>query len=128
MCQILIAEDEARLAAFIEKGLRKKGFATTLAMDGAQVVAIAQTQKIDLLLLDLGLPILDGMSVLQKLRHAGEQFPIIVVTARADEHEKKAALQAGANEFLTKPFRFNDLLEMVQLLTNLEQSYLERIQ
>lgn len=121
MCQILIAEDEARLAAFIEKGLKKKGFATTLAMDGAQVVTISQAQKIDLLLLDLGLPILDGMSVLKKLRSAGEQFPIIVVTARADEQNKKAALQAGATQFITKPFRFNELLEMVQLLTYVEQ-------
>ncbi|MGG6269343.1 response regulator transcription factor [Leptolyngbya sp. AN03gr2] len=114
MCQILIAEDEARLASFIEKGLRKKGFMTAIAADGEQVVEIARSQKIDLLLLDLGLPLVDGLTVLQELRRSGEQFPIIVITAQTDEREKKAALQAGANEFITKPFRFNDLLQVVQ--------------
>jgi two-component system, OmpR family, copper resistance phosphate regulon response regulator CusR len=113
MCQILIAEDEERLAAFLEKGLKRKGFTTAIAADGQQVIAIAQTQKVDLLLLDLGLPLLDGMAVLQELRSRGEQFPIVVVTARTDEQEKQAALQAGANEFIEKPFRFAELLGVV---------------
>jgi len=114
MCQILIAEDEARLASFIEKGLRRKGFTTAIAADGEQAIGLVQTQKFDLLLLDLGLPLLDGIAVLQELRSRGEQFPIIIVTARTDEREKQAALKAGANEFITKPFRFNDLLAVVQ--------------
>lgn len=114
MCQILIAEDEARLAAFIEKGLRKKGFTTTIAQDGLQAIELVQAQKIDLLLLDLGLPLIDGMTVLQKLRGQGLQIPIIVVTARTDERERREALQAGANGFITKPFRFSDLLITVQ--------------
>lgn len=118
MCRILIAEDEERLAAFIEKGLRKKGFITVIVPDGEQVIAIVQAQKVDLLLLDLGLPTIDGMTVLQELRSRGKQFPIIVVTARTDEFEKKAALQAGANHFITKPFRFNDLLNAVQSFLN----------
>ncbi|KAM3095990.1 response regulator transcription factor [Phormidesmis sp. 146-35] len=120
MCQILIAEDEARLAAFIEKGLRRKGFMTAIAQDGLQTIEIIQAQKIDLLLLDLGLPLMDGMTVLQELRDQGAKIPIIVVTARADEREKLAALQAGANEFITKPFRFNDLLATVQSCLNLD--------
>jgi two-component system, OmpR family, copper resistance phosphate regulon response regulator CusR len=114
MNQILIAEDEFRLAAFIEKGLKKKGFTTSVAPDGEQALAIAQNQQVDLLLLDLGLPVLDGMKVLQELREQGAEFPIIVVTARADERDRVAALAAGANDFITKPFRFNDLLERVQ--------------
>ncbi len=118
MCQILIAEDEERLAAFIEKGLRKKGFMTAIAEDGKQAIALAQSQQIDLLLLDLGLPLLDGLSVLRELRRNGKQFPIIVVTAQADE--KQAALKAGANEFVTKPFRFNALLSVVQSLLDVE--------
>jgi two-component system, OmpR family, copper resistance phosphate regulon response regulator CusR len=118
MCRILIAEDEERLAAFIEKGLRKKGFIAVIVPDGKQVVAIVQAQKVDLLLLDLGLPTIDGMTVLQELRSRGEQFPIIIVTARTDELERKAALQAGANDFITKPFRFNDLLNTVQSFLN----------
>jgi two-component system, OmpR family, copper resistance phosphate regulon response regulator CusR len=114
MCQILIAEDEERLAAFLEKGLRRKGFSTAIAADGRQVIELVQAQKVDLLLLDLGLPLLDGMAVLQELRGQGERFPIVVVTARTDDRERQAALQAGANEFITKPFRFNDLLGVVQ--------------
>jgi DNA-binding response OmpR family regulator len=118
MCQILIAEDEERLAAFLEKGLKRKGFMTAIAADGEQVIAIAQTQKVDLLLLDLGLPLLDGIAVLQELRSRGEQFPIVVVTARADERDRQAALQAGADDFITKPFRFTDLLSVVQSFLN----------
>jgi DNA-binding response OmpR family regulator len=118
MCQILIAEDEERLAAFLEKGLKRKGFMTAIAADGEQVIAIAQTQKVDLLLLDLGLPLLDGIAVLQELRSRGEQFPIVVVTARTDERDRQAALQAGADDFITKPFRFTDLLSVVQSFLN----------
>jgi two-component system, OmpR family, copper resistance phosphate regulon response regulator CusR len=114
MCQILIAEDEDRLAAFIEKGLKQQGFMTTIASDGEQAVAIAQFQKVDLMLLDLGLPLMDGMAVLQELRSQGKLFPIIIVTARTDEKEKIAALQAGANDFINKPFSFRDLLGRIK--------------
>ncbi len=87
---------------------------TTLTQDGVQTIKIVQTEKIDLLLLDLGLPLIDGMTVLQELRDQGMQMPIIIVTARTDEREKLAALKAGANKFITKPFRFNDLLATIQ--------------
>jgi two-component system, OmpR family, copper resistance phosphate regulon response regulator CusR len=114
MNQILVAEDEDRIAAFIEKGLGQKGFITTIVSDGEQAIAIAQSQQVDLLLLDLGLPMLDGMAVLKQLRAQGATFPIIVVTARSDESDRRAVLAAGATDFITKPFRFNDLLERVQ--------------
>ncbi|MBD2431283.1 MULTISPECIES: response regulator transcription factor [Fischerella] len=114
MTQILIVEDEVRLAAFVEKGLRKNGFTTIVAVDGEQAIFMAESSDFDLLLLDLGLPIIDGLTVLRELRSRGEKRPIIIVTANNDERDKAAALAAGANDYITKPFSFNDLLTRVR--------------
>ncbi|MUG96381.1 response regulator [Scytonema sp. UIC 10036] len=114
MNQILIVEDEARLAAFVEKGLKKNGFNTVIAEDGEQAVYLAQSSNFDLMLLDLNLPVKDGWTVLRELRNEGKQFPIIIVTAIVDEGNKTAALKAGANDYITKPFRFQDLLARVR--------------
>ena len=113
MCQILIVEDEARLAAFIEKGLRQNGFTTSVAEDGQQAIAMATDQDFALLVLDLGLPIKDGWAVLRELRQQGKRVPIIVVTALNSEN-RKMALASGANDYLTKPFRFQELLTKIQ--------------
>lgn len=114
MCRILIVEDEARLAAFIEKGLRKNGFTTILAEDGQQAIDLATSQSFTLLLLDLGLPVKDGWSVLRELRQQGQQMPIIVLTALSSDN-RRAVLASGANDYLIKPFRFNDLLGKIRL-------------
>jgi two-component system, OmpR family, copper resistance phosphate regulon response regulator CusR len=119
MNRILIAEDEDRLAAFIEKGLRKYGFSTAIATDGEQAVLMAQTDEFDLLLLDLGLPFKDGWEVLSELRRQGKQFPIIIVSARDDIKENKASWQNGANDYVSKPFRFQDLLARIRCQLNL---------
>jgi two-component system, OmpR family, copper resistance phosphate regulon response regulator CusR len=115
MNRILIAEDEERLAAFIEKGLRKYGFTTDVAVDGEQALEKALNDEFELLLLDLGLPITDGWTVLKKLRAQGEQFPIIIVTALSDDRNRAVALHLGANDYVTKPFKFSDLIEKVKL-------------
>lgn len=114
MSRILIVEDEARLAAFLEKGLRKYGFITAVAEDGQQAILMAQTEDFQLILLDLGLPIKDGWTVLRELRSRGDALPIIVVTAQVDEGNRAAVLDAGADDFVAKPFRFNDLLDKVR--------------
>ena len=114
MSQILIVEDEARLAAFVKKGLGKSGFDTLVATDGEQAIELAQTSQPDLLLLDLGLPIKNGWQVMQELRSKGEVLPIVIMTARDDNQSKAAALQAGANDYITKPFLFKDLLGCIQ--------------
>ncbi|MCG9891363.1 MAG: response regulator [Thermosynechococcaceae cyanobacterium MS004] len=101
MNQILIAEDESRLAAFVEKGLRQYGYETIVAEDGCQALAITQTEEIKLLLLDLGLPIKDGWTVLKELRSQGKQFPIIVITAFSDDKSRAVALAAGATDYRT---------------------------
>ncbi len=112
--RILIVEDEFRIAAFLQKGLRKNGFATAIAEDGDQALLMTQSGDFDLLLLDLGLPGKDGWTVLKELRDQGKQFPIIIVTARNDERDRAAGLAAGANDYVTKPFRFQELLTRVR--------------
>ena len=116
MNQILIVEDEARLAAFVEKGLGKNGFCTAVAADGEQALYMAENSNFDLMLLDLKLPGKDGWTVLRELRNHGKQFPIIVVTAMTDERNRATALGAGANDYVTKPFSFKDLLERIRAL------------
>ena len=114
MNQILIVEDESRLAAFLQKGLRKNGYETVIANDGEQAVKMVLGKKFDLMVLDIGLPIKDGFTVLQELRNNREELPVILITARSDEEDKHKALAFGANDFLTKPFSFKDLLLKIE--------------
>jgi two-component system, OmpR family, response regulator len=114
MNRILIAEDEARLAAFLEKGLQANGFVTTVAGDGATALALARDEDFDLLVLDLGLPALDGLSVLRTMRDQGRRMPVVILSARDEVHDKVAGLERGADDYLTKPFRFEELLARVR--------------
>ena len=114
MNRILIAEDEPRLASFLEKGLRANGFATTVAEDGAKASLLARDDEFDLLVLDLGLPGKDGTEVLRELRSSGQRMPVIILTARDDVSDKVAGLERGADDYVTKPFRFEELLARVR--------------
>lgn len=115
MSRILIAEDEPRICAFLEKGLKANGFTTTVAKDGHEAVTLASSANFDLMLLDIGLPGKDGWVVLEELRGRGERLPIIILTARDDVTDKVAGLEGGANDYVTKPFRFEELLARVRL-------------
>jgi two-component system response regulator QseB len=108
--RILIAEDEPRLASFLEKGLRSNGFVTTLAEDGAKATLMARDDDFDLLVLDLGLPGKDGTEVLRELRASGQRMPVVILTARDDVSDKVGGLEGGADDYVTKPFRFEELL------------------
>lgn len=119
MNRILIAEDESRIASFIEKGLRKNGFITAVAEDGNQAVSMAETGDFDLLLLDIGLPGKDGWAVLKSLRSQGKQLPVIIVSARDEVKDKVIGRVSGANDYVTKPFQFRELL--VRVCTQLDQ-------
>jgi DNA-binding response OmpR family regulator len=112
--RILIAEDEPRLASFLEKGLRASGFTTTLVGDGAAATLMANDQDFELLVLDLGLPGRDGLDVLRELRARGQHLPVIILTARDDVPDKVAGLEGGADDYVTKPFRFEELLARVR--------------
>jgi DNA-binding response OmpR family regulator len=113
--RILIAEDEANLVSFLEKGLRAAGHTTSAVGDGPGAVALARDEDFDLLILDLGLPGLDGTEVLRTLRGQGRRLPVIILSARDDVVDKVAGLQLGADDYLTKPFALDELLARVQV-------------
>ncbi|MGH1393325.1 MAG: response regulator transcription factor [Trichormus sp.] len=114
MNRILIVEDEPRIAAFIEKGLRSHGFTTSIAVDADSATNMALSSGFDLMILDLGLPGKDGLDVLEEVRGQGESFPVIILTARDDIQDKVAGFEAGADDYVTKPFRFEELLVRVK--------------
>ncbi len=115
MKRILIAEDEERIAAFVEKGLRASGFTTTIASDGDTAADYARTGGFDLIILDIGLPGQDGFTVLRGLREDRVTTPVIVLTARDSVRDTVAGLEGGADDWMTKPFRFDELLARVRL-------------
>jgi DNA-binding response OmpR family regulator len=115
MSRILIVEDEERIASFLEKGLRANGFATTVAIDGGKGAALARTGRYDLLILDIGLPGIDGFQVLRELREAGSALPVVILTARDSVQDTVAGLEGGADDYITKPFRFEELLARVRV-------------
>jgi DNA-binding response OmpR family regulator len=112
---ILIAEDEVRIASFVEKGLRASGFAVTVVGDGPAAYHEAASGAHDLLVLDLGLPLMDGYAVLGRLRQGGNRLPVIVLTARSDVRDTVTSLESGADDFMSKPFRFEELLARIRL-------------
>lgn len=114
MKQILIVEDEARIASFLEKGLRAKGYITSIATDAEEAIALGLGCHFDLALLDLGLPQQDGLAVLEQWRGQGVTFPVIILTARDDVMDKVVGLQSGADDYVTKPFSFAELLARIE--------------
>lgn len=115
MNRILIAEDEERIASFVRKGLSANGFTTTVVADGRGVVDHASSGEFDLLVLDLGLPDMDGFTVLRMLRAARVAIPVIILTARDSVRDTVAGLEGGADDYVTKPFRFEELLARIRL-------------
>jgi len=114
MSRILIAEDEPRIAAFLEKGLRANGFTTTVTDDGRDALDLADSDDFDLLILDIGLPGQDGFTVLRELRRRGRRLPVVILTARHSVEDTVAGLEGGADDYVPKPFRFEELLARVR--------------
>jgi two-component system copper resistance phosphate regulon response regulator CusR len=115
MSRVLIAEDEGRIASFLEKGLKANGFATEIATDGEDALRLARSGKFDLLILDLGLPGKDGFEVLRELRTTNQQLPVVILTARDSVTDTVAGLEGGADDYIAKPFRFEELLARVRV-------------
>ncbi|RAV18208.1 DNA-binding response regulator [Mycolicibacterium sp. GF69] len=121
MARILIAEDEPRIASFVQKGLTANGFTVTVVEDGPSAYEYATTGGFDLLILDIGLPGMDGFEVLRKLRTDRNQIPVIVLTARDSVQDTVAGLEGGADDYMPKPFRFEELLARVRLRLQTER-------
>jgi DNA-binding response OmpR family regulator len=113
--RILIAEDEARIASFLEKGLRANGFQTEVVADGEDALRLGRSDRFDLAILDIGLPGKDGLEVLRELRRSGQTLPVLVLTARSSVTDTVAGLDAGADDYLAKPFSFEELLARVRV-------------
>jgi heavy metal response regulator len=116
MMRILVVEDEVKVASFIKKGLAEEGYAVDLAPDGREGLLLAADGVHDLIILDINLPGLDGLAVLKKLRWAGVKTPVLLLTVRATIEDKVLGLDTGADDYLTKPFSFTELLARVRAL------------
>lgn len=115
MSSILVVEDEARISTFVEKGLTAAGYTVTVVTDGRVGLDYATTGSFDLVLLDVGLPGIDGFEVLRQVRAGGSTVPIIMLTARTSVDDTVSGLDGGANDYLPKPFKFDELLARIRV-------------
>ena len=114
--RILIVEDDPNLSGFVQKGLREERYAVDLAHDGEEGLLMASTTPYDLVVLDVMLPKLDGFTLCRRLRAAGNTAPILLLTARGTIEDRVTGLDIGADDYLTKPFAFAELLARVRAL------------
>ena len=115
MSRILIVEDEPRIVAFLTKGLKAAGFTTHTTAAGRQAVALAVQESFDLIILDVGLPDIDGFEVLEQIRGQGVGMPVIMLTARSSVADRVAGLEGGADDYMPKPFSFEELLARIRV-------------
>jgi two-component system OmpR family response regulator len=114
--RVLLVEDDPTIAAFVAKGLREAGFAVDEAADGETGLTLAREQKFDAAIVDVMLPRLDGLSLIDGLRVRGIRTPVLILSARRSVDDRVRGLQAGGDDYLTKPFAFAELLARVQAL------------
>ncbi len=114
--RVLLVEDEAALAKPLQQTLSEAGYAVDWVDNGRDAWALGGTQPFDVVVLDLGLPVMDGLSVLKRWRSEGMAAPVLILTARDQWHEKVAGIDAGADDYLTKPFHTEELLARVRAL------------
>jgi DNA-binding response OmpR family regulator len=115
MKRILIVEDEPRISSFLEKGLSASGFAPTVTHRGTDALLMTQTGEFDLVILDIGLPDKDGFEVLEELRSRDKRIPVIILTARDSVSDTVYGLEGGADDYVPKPFSFEELLARVRV-------------
>jgi heavy metal response regulator len=114
--RILIVEDEKKVAAFIKKGLEEETYAVDVAYDGEDGLHMGLENQYDLVILDLMLPVIDGLEVLSRLREKKVETPILLLTAKDSVEDKVTGLNTGADDYLTKPFAFSELLARIRVL------------
>lgn len=114
--RILVVEDDEKIASFLVKGLKQSGYAVDHCKDGERALGLAQSVAYDAAIVDIMLPKLDGLSVIQLIRSRGVRVPVLILSARASVDDRVRGLQAGGDDYLTKPFAFSELLARVQAL------------
>jgi two-component system, OmpR family, response regulator len=114
--RILVVEDDAKIASFVVNGLKQSGFAVDRSADGEEAHILASTTSYDAAVVDIMLPKLDGLKLVQQLRKEGLRVPVIFLSARASVDDRVKGLQAGGDDYVTKPFAFSELLARVQAL------------
>lgn len=114
--RVLVVEDDADLSRQLKDALKDVGYAVDVANDGEEGHHLGDTEPYDAVILDLGLPVIDGVSVLQKWRADGKKFPVLILTARDQWSEKVAGFDAGADDYLTKPFHTEELMARLRAL------------
>src|SRR5580698_7189779 len=108
--RILVVEDDGKIASFIVKGLKQNGFAVDHSPDGETAFAVASTVAYDAAIVDIMLPKLDGLALIERLRKGGSHVPVLILSAKASVDDRVKGLQAGGDDYLTKPFAFSELL------------------
>ena len=114
--RILVVEDDEKIASFLAKGLKQSGFSVDTAADGEEALPLCRSVKYDSIVLDIMLPKLDGLSVLHAIRRDKQLVPVLLLSAKASVDNRVAGLQPGADDYLTKPFAFSELLARLQAL------------
>ncbi|MEZ5319022.1 MAG: response regulator transcription factor [Vicinamibacterales bacterium] len=114
--RVLVVEDEAALAEQLVEAIGQAGYAVDAARDGARAEYLGQTERYDAVVLDLGLPRLDGLTVLRRWRESGVTVPVLILTARASWHEKVQGIDGGADDYVGKPFRIEEVLARLRAL------------
>lgn len=121
--RILVIEDEEKIAGFIKRGLKEEGYSAVTAANGEEGYALAATDNYDLIILDLMIPKMDGLSLCRRLRSENITTPILMLTAKYAVKDKVTGLDAGANDYLTKPFAFEELLARIRVLLRKQETY-----
>jgi DNA-binding response OmpR family regulator len=116
MTSVLLAEDDPAISEPLARALRREGYDVDVASDGPGTLEAAKAGGVDLIVLDIGLPKLDGLEVCRRIRSSGQSVPVLILTARADEVDTVIGLDAGADDYVTKPFRLAELLARVRAL------------
>lgn len=127
MSRILIVEDDRSLATALSEGFRYEGHTTLVARDGAAALRLARREGIDLVVLDVMLPEVNGVDVCRRLRSRGSTVPIVMLTSKSQELDKIVGLKAGADDYVTKPFSFMELLARVEAVLRRCQRFAERM-
>ncbi|MFZ2168407.1 MAG: response regulator transcription factor [Methylococcaceae bacterium] len=114
--RILLVEDDERIVDFVQRGLKAEGYAVEVARSGLEAIALGTEGRFQVIILDLGLPDLNGRQVCERLRNTGVSTPILMLTARDTVQDKVTGLRSGADDYMTKPFSFEELLARIEVL------------